>query len=213
MYMADGVAIVAHVPLPKHTLAEHHMGMPATRTHRWTADEVRALPDEPGKRFECVDGELLVSPGPRWPHQRAVYLLTRAIDDYCKVSGIGSTLNGPADLELDRYTLVQPDVFVIPRVDGRVAVSQEEAGCALLFVEVLSPSTARFDRVIKRGRYQRYGVEFWIADLDARVVERWTPSSERPEIVTGSQEWHPVGADHPLTIDLDALFAEALGER
>lgn len=36
--------------------------MPAIQVPRWTADAVRALPDEPGKRFECVDGELLVSP-------------------------------------------------------------------------------------------------------------------------------------------------------
>jgi Uma2 family endonuclease len=213
MYKADDVAIVADVPLPNHTRAEHHMAMPATRTHRWTAEEVRALPEEPGKRFECVDGELLVSPGPRWPHQSVVSLLSRALDAYCRAQGIGAMLNGPAELELDQFTLVQPDVFVMPLVNGKRPQAQSETGDPLLFVEVLSPSTARFDRVIKRERYQRYGVEFWIADLDARVVERWTPSSERPEIVTGSLEWNPGGAHHPLTIDLDALFAEALGER
>ena len=45
------------------------MGMPAMQERRWTAAEVRALPDEPGKRFEVVDGELLVSPGPTFRHQ------------------------------------------------------------------------------------------------------------------------------------------------
>ncbi len=36
--------------------------MPSVVARHWTAAEVRALPDESGKRFECVDGELLVSP-------------------------------------------------------------------------------------------------------------------------------------------------------
>ncbi len=189
------------------------MAMPATQNHRWTADEVRALPDEPGKRFECVDGELLVSPGPRLPHQSLAFLLTRELDAYCRAQGIGSVFNGPGELELDRYTLVQPDIFVLPLVDGKRTISQEAAGHPLLFVEVLSPSTARYDRVIKRGRYQRYKVEYWIGDLEARVVERWTPNSDRPEIVTGSLSWQPDGVGAPLTIDLDAMFAEALGER
>ena len=46
------------------------MGMPAAIQHRWTADEVRALPDVPGQRFEVVDGELLVSPSPVRRHQK-----------------------------------------------------------------------------------------------------------------------------------------------
>ncbi len=206
-------AIVSHVPLPDTPLAEQTMTMPAVDGHRWTADEVRALPDEPGKRFECVDGELVVSPGPRLPHQSAVVLLIRLLDVYCTGEGVGSVFSGPGELELDRYTLVQPDVFVLPLVDGKRAQSQEATGHPLLFVEVLSPDTARFDRVIKRGRYQRYGVEYWIVDLDARLVERWTPEKDRPEMVSSSISWQPAGATAMITIDLDALFAEVLGER
>lgn len=204
---------LSHVPLPITPNREHCMAMPAIDTHRWTADEVRALPDEPGKRFECVDGELLVSPGPRLPHQSAMFLLSRALDAYCTDSGVGSVFNGPGELELDRYTLVQPDVFVLPLVGGKRAQSQEEAGQPLLFVEVLSPSTARHDRVVKRGRYQRYRVEYWIVDLDARLAERWTPESRAPEIVLDTLLFHPAGASAPLLIALQPLIEEALGER
>ena len=189
------------------------MAMPAIQNHRWTAEEVRALPDEPGKRFECVDGQLFVSPGPRLEHQSAAFLFTRALDEYCTAQRVGSVFNGPGELELDRYTLVQPDVFVLPLVAGKRAQSQKEAGHPLLFVEVLSPGTARYDRVIKRERYQRYGVEYWIADLDAHRVERWSPGQLQPVMVTGSISWHPGIASVPIAIDLDALFGEALGER
>ena len=67
--------------------------------------------------------------------------------------------------------------------------------------------------MVKRGRYQRYGVEYWIADLDARLVERWTLASDRPEMITGTLTWNPAGAPDALMLDLDALFAEAMGER
>ena len=35
----------------------------ATTARRWTADEVRALPDD-GNRYEVVEGELLLTPAP-----------------------------------------------------------------------------------------------------------------------------------------------------
>jgi Uma2 family endonuclease len=188
------------------------MAMPAVSPRRWTADDVRALPDEPGKRFECVDGELLVSPSPRLPHQSMVGALWRAIEDYVRAQGIGAAFMAPGDLELDRFTLVQPDVYVLPLVAGRRPRTVEEIGFPSLFVEVLSPSTARYDRVVKRGRYQRYGVEYWIVDLDARLVERWLPASERPEILTASIRWMPDGAATALVLELEPLFVESVGE-
>lgn len=188
------------------------MDMPAVAPRRWSADDVRALPDEPGKRFECVDGELLVSPSPRLTHQSMVGFLWRAIEEYVRSQQLGAGFMAPGDIELDAFTLVQPDVFVLPLVDGRRPRTVEEIGYPLLFVEVLSSSTARYDRVVKRGRYQRYGVEYWIVDLDARLVERWTPAAERPEIHTESIIWMPRGAPAPLVLELAPLFVESLGE-
>lgn len=187
------------------------MAMPAVSPRRWTAEAVRALPDEPGKRFECVDGELLVSPSPRLVHQSMVMLLWRALEDFSREAGIGCAFVAPGDLELDRFTLVQPDVYVLPLVDGRRPRTIEEIRFPLLLVEVLSPSTARYDRVVKRDRYQRHGVEYWIVDIDARLIERWMPESDRPEIITGTITWAPAGAASPLVLELEPLFTEANG--
>jgi len=90
--------------------------MPVVDTRRWTAHEVRALPDEPGLRFECVDGELLVSPSPSLSRQWAVAALFRALDAYCRAGDIGAVGMAPGDLQLDEATLVQPDLFVLPLV-------------------------------------------------------------------------------------------------
>lgn len=205
------VAIVGHA-LRAHPDRLQPMAMPAVLPRRWTADAVRALPDEPGKRFECVDGELLVSPSPRLVHQSAVLLLWRAVEDFARAHGIGAAFAAPGDLELDPSTLVQPDVYVLPLVNGRRPRTPEEIGHPLLFVEVLSHSTARFDRVVKRRRYQRAGVEYWIVDLDARLVERWLPDAESPSIHTETIAWEPSTEAPVLTIDLVPLFVEALGE-
>lgn len=83
----------------------------------------------------------------------------------------------------------------------------------LLAVEVLSPSTARADRQTKRRLYQDEGVpEYWIVDLDARVVERWRPGDDRPEIVAATLTWQPDGSATPFELDLTAFFQAVLGE-
>ena len=83
-----------------------------------------------------------------------------------------------------------------------------EAGIPRLVVEVLSPSTARYDRVTKRRRYQRSVVpNYWIVDCDARVVEVWTPDAEGPMIASEVLRWQPDAALEPLNVDLAAYFA------
>ena len=181
------------------------MGMVAST--RYTADMVRALPDD-GKRYEVVDGSLLVTPAPGWPHQRAIRELFLLLHPYLGSQKLGEALWSPADIELDARTLVQPDLFVTRTRSGE---SENRRDFDLqLVIEVLSPSTARYDRLTKRIRYQRQGVEYWIVDLDARVIERWMPSDERPEILATTLEWQPAEGRSPLLIDLEKYFAGVL---
>ena len=63
---------------------------------------------------------------------------------------------------------------------------------------------------MKRRRYQRAGIpEYWIVDPDARVVERWRPSDERPEVASEILEWRPVADAPPLLLDGGPRRAEA----
>ena len=187
------------------------MGMPQT-AHAWTPDEVRALPDD-GRRYEVVAGELLVTPAPAFRHQAAVLRLVRTLSDYTDRTGVGFALMSPADIEPEAGALVQPDVFVGPLPEGRRPESWADFSHLLLAVEVLSPSTARADRTVKRLLFQRTGVpEYWIVDLDARLVERWRPGDERPEMLTERLHWQPDPAKTALEVDLAAFFEQVLGE-
>jgi Uma2 family endonuclease len=81
----------------------------------------------------------------------------------------------------------------------------------LLVIEILSPSSARADRVKKRWLYREEGVpEYWIADLDARTFERSTPADERFELLSEVLLWRPDGAREALTIDIPVFFAAVL---
>lgn len=193
------------VPLHSSRRAEHTMGMPQTARF-WTPEEVRALPAD-GRRYEVVAGELLVTPAPSFPHQEAVVLLVGALGAYVQRIKVGHAAISPADLTPEPGALVQPDAFVVGLVAGRRPRDWADIERLLLAVEVLSPSTARADRTVKRRLYQRAGVpEYWIVDLEARLVERWRPGDERPEILTERLEWIPEPGCEPLTIDLPDFF-------
>lgn len=84
--------------------------------------------------------------------------LYRRIYDYLAREPVGVAVISPADVELDRHTLLEPDVFVVPLGATGRPRSWQDAKRLLLAVEVLSPSTARYDRVTKRRKFQRSGV-------------------------------------------------------
>ncbi len=182
------------------------MGMPAlSPSTYWTAEMVRALPED-GNRYECLDGELLVTPSPGNAHQFVVGAFYRAIFPYAEETGVGLVLVSPLDVELADGMIVQPDTFVF-RDSASAANGRIPGSDLLLVVEVLSKSTARRDRTIKRAFYARIGVhEYWIVDQAARRVERWRAGAAEAELESGTLAWRPVGAARALLIDLPALF-------
>jgi Uma2 family endonuclease len=172
----------------------------------YTADQVRALPDD-GNRYEVVHGELLVTPARRAWHQEVAARIFEQLRGYLRQEPIGHALMSPADISWTEDTLVQPDVFVVDLEEART-LDWRRMRRLLLAVEVLSPSTARADRFTKRRLYQEVGIPaYWLVDGDARTVEVWTPDAIVPVLEREAVTWHPVGAAGPLVIGLADLFA------
>lgn len=205
--MLHDAALLRPFPLRYHHRRGDTMGMPATVPY-YTLDEVLAFPAD-GNRYELVFGELLVSPTPRLRHQRVVNRLYDALKPYCEREGLGEVFAVPADLSWGRSdVLTQPDVFVLPP-EYRSGAEWADVRHVPLVAEVLSPSTARYDRFNKRLAYRDVGVPtYWILDADAHVAEVWTRDAHFPRIERESLLWHPACASAPLMIDLMALFAE-----
>ncbi len=199
--------MVGHAELRPSPRGIYDMGMPDT-VDRWTREMVLALPDD-GNRYELFDGELLVTPSPSYLHQRSLAALNDVLRPYVKRHGLGEVLPSPADLHLNGQQLAQPDLFVLPPMPGTGAAEWSAIPNPILVVEILSPSTARYDRLVKRRRYQRTGIpEYWVVDLDGRLVERWRPEDERPELLAEELTWQPDPTAAALRIDLPPLFRE-----
>ena len=187
------------------------MAMPAPTARRWTGREVRELiaaAPLATPRYELVDGDLLVTPSPGAPHQKAITELFAVLIPYLERERVGVLITSPSDVELEPDFITQPDMFVVPTAEWRRVMSEGlPVRELLLCIEVLSPSSSRHDRVRKRPLYQRHVPDYWIVDLDARLFERWRPGDERPELLTETLAWHPAGAATPFTLDIPPFFA------
>jgi Uma2 family endonuclease len=171
----------------------------------YTADMVRAMPDD-GNRYEVVYGELLVTPAPRPWHQVVVQRLSFALGKYLEREPAGLVLSSPADISWGPDVLVQPDVFVVPTDEAR-ALTWSRMRTLLLVAEVLSPSSIKGDRFLKRLRYRQAGVPlYWVVDGDERSVEVWTPVDDFPVIERDRLQWRPPAAAEPFTLRLEELF-------
>ncbi len=171
----------------------------------YSAEMVRALPDD-GKRYETVHGELLVTPAPRAWHQEVLSRLFVSLRLYIEANRCGHLFQSPADISWGPDTLVQPDLFVVDLEQAK-SMDWSRMKDLLLTMEVLSPTTARFDRHTKRRLYQEVGIPFyWIVDPDGKMVEVWTPGAQCPTVERGMVKWKPEGVHEEFLLDLEELF-------
>ena len=132
----------------------------------FTVDELDRMPDD-GRRYELLDGVLIVSPRPRLLHQEVAVELTVQLREACPPHL--RVIPEPAVM-LTRITEFDPDIVVIRRELLREAKVTEPP---LLIVEVRSPTTALIDLNRKKSAYEQFGVpSYWIVD----------PNPDRPEL-------------------------------
>jgi Uma2 family endonuclease len=127
----------------------------------FTEDDLADTPED-GRRYELVDGALIVSPSPNMGHQLCVTRLVMLLGAACAAEY--ELLVGPFDVRFSRDTVLIPDLLVARKVDLKPARLET---APLLVVEVRSPSTRRFDEGTKRLVYEAGGVAvYWLVDPD-----------------------------------------------
>lgn len=145
----------------------------ATNTQaRLTYQDYLDLP-ESDDRYELVDGELYMAPTPIPEHRIFLFYLTKVIEEFVTRHGLGRVIISPQDVILSEDVVLQPDMMSVSNDRMHIIKwGQYVKGAPDLVVEVLSPSTSRHDRTVKRERYAKFGVrEYWIADITARTIE------------------------------------------
>jgi Uma2 family endonuclease len=177
---------------------------------RFTYEDYKVLPED--KRYEIIEGELLVTPAPTARHQGILLELLVKLSTHVKTNGLGKVLPAPTDVILSHENVVQPDILFVGK--QRLEIVNPAGGihgAPDLVVEILSPSTAGRDQLVKRKLYGKYGVrEYWVADPAAASIEVLVLRD------TGLETWRvfPMGTtlSSPLLPDMqvsvDEVFAE-----
>ena len=145
------------------------------KTLHWTSSDLELLPDDEGKRYEIVDGELHVSKQPSWQHQLVCLRIAALLEAWCDRTEEGEANFAPGLIFADDNDIV-PDVVWIS--NERLAFALEADGklhaAPELVIEVLSPGSAnaKRDRQLKLNLYsRREAQEYWIVDWQTRQVE------------------------------------------
>lgn len=149
----------------------------------FTVEDLERMPDD-GRRYELLDGVLVVSPAPGVWHQEVAGMLYRLLYQACPPEL--HVVIAPFEWRRGRGTASRPDVLVAHRSD---LLAVESGGFLaqppVLAVEVLSPSTRRIDQLSKLSAYEDAGVtSYWLVDPDPD-----DPSLRALDLVDG--RWSP----------------------
>lgn len=130
------------------------------------------------EHIEIIDGiPYNMSPAPSTKHQQvsmnlSFYLMNYFKEKDCKVFAapfdVRLFAEGKADEEV--FHVVQPDLSVI--CDNSKLDDRGCAGSPDLIIEILSPSSAKLDKLTKRNLYEAANVkEYWIVDPSNELLE------------------------------------------
>jgi len=172
-------------------------------------EEFEKLPEGP-PYYDYIGGEAIEVNRPTGKHQRIVVYLTFALDQFLRSRQLGVAY-ADIDVLLPTGTVVGPDISVLfsEHLDRYNEQKGDIEGVPDLVVEVLSPTTASYDRVDKFAEYFRAGVPWvWFVDQEALTVEefKWTVDGYLLTQVVKSGETFKPKALPDFELNLKALL-------
>ncbi len=167
------------------------------------------------KRCELIDGVAYdMSPAPSPLHQQVSWEVSGQIRNCLK----GNTRRGfsaPVDvtfpervtIDEDIYDMVEPDIVVV--CDADKIGEKRIHGAPDFIIEIVSPSSASRDYILKARLYEKNGVpEYWIIDPVNRIIHKYLLNEKGAYVISahegkGTLE---VSTLKGLAIDFDLVF-------
>jgi Uma2 family endonuclease len=173
----------------------------------WTVDDLHTLEDEDWRRYEIVDGALVVSPSAATAHEIASEEVRAAIRATMPMT---YRVIGPVGVELDRRNYRIPDLVVAWRERLRTRPVSLRPADIVLVVEVVSPGSMTTDRITKPAQYAAAGIaHYWRVETDPISVTayRLTPGTNTYTEVASWRggEIARLSSPFPVQIVMDSL--------
>lgn len=151
------------------------------------------------RRYELVDGVMIVRPAPLIEHQRAVARLLSALQRNCPRSL--EVLPGPIAFQPTGERVFVPDVVVLSRL--RAAPNAPQTNPPRLIAEVIDSTSQFVDRNVKPAFYAAAGVDhYWLFDPDVPDFVAYKLSGDHyVEVVTATGA-ERVGFDKPIPVEI-----------
>jgi len=177
-----------------------------------TYASLKEMPQD-GNRYEIIDREPFLSSAPSLLHAEVVarrFVLSRVFVLQHQLGG--RVFTAPGHVRFTHLRVVEPDVvYVGPTKSLLMADPALIDGAPDLVVEVVSPSSRRYDQDLKFRVYAEGGVlEYWLADPQRRMLTIFAREESgfvalpvaggvvRPRLLPG------------LEVDVASLFADLL---
>jgi Uma2 family endonuclease len=138
----------------------------------YTLEEFWELPEPPDhSKLELIAGVLYMTPPPGYLHEDAVSRLILLLSEHLLNSGTGRLYVPRAAIWRTPHTWLEPDLFYVS-AETQARLEPNYRTTADLVIEVISPSTAIYDRNTKADTYAALGVkELWLIDEGAGIIE------------------------------------------
>jgi len=181
----------------------------------YTYADYLSWPEE--ERVEILGGRPYLQAAPSRIHQKVLseihrqianYLLDRECEVYPAPFHVVLDPDEEYEKETDRKHVLEPDISIIcdkEKLDDRGCKGSPD-----LIIEIVSPSTAKRDKIGKFNIYEQAGVrEYWIIEPEDKIVSVFTLQNNRrfgrPDLYTEENQVS-VSIFEDLIIDLKMVF-------
>ncbi len=178
--------------------------------HLLTLDEWDQLPEDVSRHFELVEGVLHMSPRPTALHQRVIRRLCQQLDAQLRPRGMEPVPE--VDVVLTATfppSLRAPDIVVTSATLIDSDPTRLDAAEVVVAIEIVSPGSARTDRIAKLADYADAGIEhYWILDIAGPVrIDIFRLANVGYQKVGEAAGGTIEIGTLDVTVDLDALVA------
>ncbi|PKM83822.1 MAG: DNA-binding protein [Firmicutes bacterium HGW-Firmicutes-13] len=207
-YRYEKEAVLAALAMGKLSVKEERSEY--SKQDGYTYEDYLKIPEEPGYRFEILEGFLIKEPSPSVHHQRLSRelgcQLKTFFDDF---DPEGELFFAPLDVTLTTSNVLQPDILFVSGARKEIMCKERINGACDLVIEIMSPTNRRKDRLHKMEIYRKAGIpHYWLIDPEENTLESFMLRNGSYTLVvavgTGDDFTHPEFPE--LNLDLDKIF-------